>query len=78
MLEKNLTLGQEKEYREYYFGKVDESRIAYGMGRDFVLSPPQKDGRLNYFMYPFAEADGKALDDLFGFNLGYEISFKER
>ncbi len=28
-------------------------------------------------MYPYAKADGKALDDLFGFNLGNTISFKE-
>jgi len=77
MLEKKLKLGEEKEFREYYFGAWDESRIAYGIGRDLVLNPPQKDGRLNYFMYPYAEADGKALDDLFGFNLGYTITFKE-
>ena len=77
MLEKKLNLGEEKEYREYYFGAVDESRISYGIGKDIILNPPQKDGRLNYFMYPYAEADGKALDDLFGFNLGYTITFKE-
>ncbi len=77
MLEKKLNLGEEKAYREYYFGAVDESRIAYGMGRDLTLNPPQKYGKLNYFMYPYAEADGKSLDDLFGFNLGYAISFKE-
>jgi transglutaminase-like putative cysteine protease len=77
MLEKKLKLGEEKEFREYYFGAVDESRIAYGIGRDLILTPPQKDGRLNYFMYPYAEAEGKALDDLFGFNLGYTITFKE-
>jgi hypothetical protein len=29
-------------------------------------------------MYPYAEADGKALnEDLYGFNIGYKISFKE-
>jgi len=77
MLEKHLKLGEEKEFREYYFGAVDESRLAYGMGRDLILAPTQKDAKLNYFMYPYAEADGKALDDLFGFNLGYTITFKE-
>ena len=77
MLEKKLNLGEEKEYREYYFGAVDDSRISYGIGRDLILNPPQRDGKLNYFMYPYAEADGKALDDLFGFNLGYTITFKE-
>lgn len=77
MLEKKLNLGEEKEYREYYFGAVDENRISYGTGRDLILNPSQKNGKLNYFMYPYAEADGKAIDDLFGFNLGYTISFKE-
>ncbi len=79
MLEKGCTEPEEiKDIVEYYFGAVDESRIAYGMGRDLSLNPRQKGGKLNYFMYPYAEADGKALDDLFGFNLGYTINFKER
>jgi len=77
MLEKKLKLGEEKEIREYYFGAVDKQRIAYGMGRDLVLDPPQKGEPLNYFMYPYAEADGKALDDLFGFDIGYTITYRE-
>jgi transglutaminase-like putative cysteine protease len=77
MLEKKLNLGEEKEFREYYFGAWDPNRISYGMGRELILNPVQKDGKLNYFMYPYAEADGKALDDLFGFNLGYTVTFKE-
>jgi hypothetical protein len=29
-------------------------------------------------MYPYAEADGKPLnEDLYGFNLGYKITFRE-
>lgn len=79
MLEKGCKEPEEiKDIVEYYFGAVDESRIAYGKGRDLTLNPPQKDGKLNYFMYPYAEADGKAMDDLFGFNLGYTISFNEK
>lgn len=78
MLEKQLRLGEEGPYREYFFGAVDENRIAYGTGRDLLLTPPQKNGTINYFGYPYAEIDGKAQDDLFGFNLGYTISFKER
>lgn len=77
MLEKKLKLGEEKEFRAYYFGAWDENRIGYGIGRDLILNPVQKGGKLNYFMYPYAEADGKALDDLFGFDLGYTITFKE-
>ncbi len=78
ILEQKLTLEQAKPLREYYFGTVDESRIAFGTGRDIMLNPSQSGGPLNYFMYPYAEADGKPLnEDLFGFNIGYKISFKE-
>lgn len=78
ILEKKITLEQAKPLREYYFGAVDESRIAIGTGRDLVLNPPQSGEPLNYFMYPYAEADGKPLnEDLYGFNLGYKITFRE-
>jgi len=79
MLEKKITDPKEaKDLVEYFFGAVEENRIAYQTGRDLTLNPAQKDGKLNYFMYPYAEADGKTLnEDLFGFNLGYKISFKE-
>lgn len=78
ILEKKLSLEQAKPLREYYFGAVDGSRIAIGTGRDLVLNPPQAADPLNYFMYPYAEADGKPLnEDLYGFNLGYKITFRE-
>ena len=79
MLEKKITDPKDiKDLVEYFFGSVEENRIAYQSGKDVLLSPAQKNGRLAYFMYPYAEADGKALnEDLFGFNLGYKITFKE-
>ncbi len=78
VLEQNLSIDQAKPYREYYFGAVDENRIAFGTGRDIILNPPQSASALNYFMYPYAEADGKPLnEDLYGFNIGYKISFRE-
>lgn len=78
ILEQKITIEQAKPLREYYFGAVDESRIAFGTGRDIILNPPQSGGPLNYFMYPYAEADGKALnEDLYGYNIGYKITFKE-
>lgn len=78
ILEKKISLEHAKPLREYYFGAVDESRIAVGTGRDVVLNPPQSGEPLNYFMYPYAEADGKVLnEDLYGFNLGYKIAFRE-
>lgn len=47
--------------REYFFGAHDENRVEFTRGRDLVLSPPQAGEPLNYFVYPYAEADGKPL-----------------
>ena len=78
ILDKKLTLEEAKPLREYYFGAVDENRVAFGTGRDLILNPPQAGEPLNYFMYPYAEADGKPLnEDLYGFNIGYTIRFRE-
>ncbi len=44
--------------RAYFFGAHDENRIEFTIGRDLVLHPGQ-DQPLNYFVYPYAEADGK-------------------
>lgn len=63
ILEKKITLDLAKPLREYYFGAVDESRIAIGTGRDLVLNPPQSGEPLN--------------EDLYGFNIGYKITFRE-
>jgi transglutaminase-like putative cysteine protease len=79
MLEKKTKdLKDVKDLVEYFFGAIEENRIAYQTGRDLTLNPQQKDWKLNYFMYPYAEADGKPLnEDLYGFNIGYRISFRE-
>ena len=78
ILERKITVEQAKPLREYYFGAVDDRRVAFGTGRDLMLNPRQDQGPLNYFMYPYAEADGKPLnEDLYGFNLGYTIRYEE-
>jgi len=46
--------------REYFFGALDENRVQFSRGRDLVLTPPQKGEPLNYFVFPYAEIDGKA------------------
>jgi hypothetical protein len=33
-------------------------------GRDLLLVPRQAADPLNYFVYPYAEADGKPVEDL--------------
>ena len=50
--------------REYFFGAHDENRVEFSRGRDLVLSPPQAGEPLNYFVYPYAEADGKVLNSV--------------
>ena len=47
--------------REYFFGAHDENRVEFTRGRDLTLSPKQKGDPLNYFVYPYVEADGKPL-----------------
>jgi transglutaminase-like putative cysteine protease len=44
---------------EYFFGALDENRVQLSIGRDVVLSPKQAGAPLNYFIYPYAEVDGK-------------------
>ncbi|GAA4045265.1 transglutaminase family protein [Hymenobacter glaciei] len=48
--------------RAYFFGAHDENRVEFTRGRDVELAPKQAGPPLNYFVYPYAEADGKPLD----------------
>jgi len=50
--------------RNYFFGAVDVDRVMFTYGRDIQLSNVQKDEPLNYFVYPYAESDGKAVKGL--------------
>lgn len=78
-LEKNPTPEELKTKTEYFFGAVDENRVQLSMGDHVILTPAPKTGEMLYFMYPYAEADGKPLnEDLYGFNIGYKITFKEQ
>ncbi|HEV2987349.1 MAG TPA: transglutaminase-like domain-containing protein [Candidatus Angelobacter sp.] len=45
--------------RDYFFGAHDVNRIQFSIGRDLELSPKQQGDRLNYFIYPYVEMDGK-------------------
>jgi transglutaminase-like putative cysteine protease len=48
--------------RKYFFGAHDENRVEFTRGRDLDLTPKQAGPPLNYFVYPYAEADGKPLE----------------
>jgi transglutaminase-like putative cysteine protease len=49
---------------EAYFGSIPNNRVQFTTGRDLVLEPPQQGPPLNYFIYPYAEADGKPVKDV--------------
>ena len=48
--------------RAYFFGAHDENRVEFTRGRDLDLTPKQAGPPLNYFVYPYAEADGQPLE----------------
>ncbi len=57
------------EKKNYFFGAHDDNRLQFSVGRDIRLDPPQQGVPLNYFVYPYAEVDGKplALESKFSF-----------
>ena len=59
------------EKRDYFFGAHDEHRVLFSLGRDIVLDPKQAGEPLNYFIYPYAEADGKEIE------IETEFSFRD-
>jgi len=50
--------------RDYFFGAHDPNRVFFTYGRDISLSSEQKGDPLNYFIYPYAEANGQPLQNL--------------
>ena len=58
--------------REYFFGAHDENRVEFSLGRDLRLAPPQTGDPLNYFIFPYAEADGKPLA-----GIDQEVTYKD-
>jgi len=50
--------------RDYFFGAHDVNRVFFTYGRDLRLSPDQHGDPLNYFIYPYAELNGKPVSGL--------------
>ena len=44
-----------------YFGVLPNDRIEFTVGRDLVLEPAQNGPPLNFFIYPYAEVNGKPV-----------------
>ena len=53
-----------KEKINYFFGALDTNRVMFSLGRDIRLDPAQRGDPLNYFVYPYAELDGKSFTGL--------------
>jgi transglutaminase-like putative cysteine protease len=47
--------------RAYLFGHLDPDRVQFTIGRELRLDPPPCAETLNYFIYPYAEGDGRAI-----------------
>lgn len=47
---------------DYFFGTLDADRVTMTGGRDLTLSPAPAEGPLNFFVYPYAEVDGKKAE----------------
>jgi transglutaminase-like putative cysteine protease len=61
-----------QEKKDYFFGAHDANRIQFSIGRDLKLNPAQQGEPLNYFVYPYAEVDGKEHA-----RVGMEFSFTD-
>lgn len=61
-----------QEKKDYFFGAHDVNRVQFTLGRDLELSPRQHGDRLNYFVFPYVELDGKAWP-----NVANAFSFTE-
>lgn len=59
--------------KDYFFGAHDANRVQFSTGRDLMLRPKQEGAPLNYFVYPYAESDGKEL-----LNIRNDFSFRDR
>ena len=60
------------EKKDYFFGAHDANRVQFSVGRDLKLNPPQQGDPLNYFVYPYAEIDGKEYS-----NVALDFSFAD-
>jgi len=80
MLVEKLKLKDQKakEYREYFWGGIDASRVVLAVGRDVILNPPQSGAPLNTFGYPYAEVGGKVIDFYQPKSFVYKYGFKEK
>jgi transglutaminase-like putative cysteine protease len=77
MLEHKIELKDAGQWKKFFWGGDDLFRVALEEdARGVVFNPPQKGEPLDYFMYPFAQVDGKSLDYLSPQDFSYTVAFK--
>ncbi|WP_435007733.1 transglutaminase-like domain-containing protein [Tundrisphaera lichenicola] len=59
--------------RAYFFGHLDVNRVEFSRGRQLMLAPAQRGPKLNFFVYPYAEVDGKPHS-----TIDHRLSFADR
>lgn len=62
---------KQQELKGYFFGHLDAHRVQFTNGRDINLVPRQAGEPLNFFVYPYAEADGKPIPVQGAFSFKY-------
>lgn len=79
MLVENLKLNDPatKERTEFFWNGDDLFRIALNRGEHAVKFPGMKDEPIGYFMYPYAEVDGEALDYFDPKEFSFKVNFKK-
>ena len=78
VLNEKLELGDQatKKYTEFFWNGDDLFRIALNRGEHGALFNGMKAEPVGYFMYPYAEVDGKALDYFDPKNFEFAVSFR--
>lgn len=77
MLDNKIGLKDAGKWKKFFWGGDDLFRVVLERNaRDVVFNPPQKGGPLGYFMYPFAQVDGKSLDYFSPKDFRYRVRFK--
>lgn len=71
--EANRSKAKNPKMKDYYFGNLTADRVTFTIGRDIDLVPKQAGEPLNYFIYPYAEVDGKPFP-----GVEYRFSFRDR
>ncbi|MHC4875978.1 MAG: transglutaminase-like domain-containing protein [Planctomycetota bacterium] len=63
------------ELKDYYFGNLTENRVMFSRGRDIDLVPQQAGQPLNFFVYPYAEVDGRPVNKA---NIATRFSWRDQ